>query len=141
MSTIESFFGKGDEGLDLRELRKVEVEDKGNLQKHFEGFHRQNPHVLDLIMRIAVTLRHKKGFRKCGMRLIYNQLRWMYAIQTRGDEYKLNDHHTPYYARVVMALRPDLVDFFNVRRTAEPYEPDWDGLEIDPLDERWEAFG
>lgn len=110
---------------------------KDNLQKQFELFHKQNPHVLDTIIRIAAHLKDEKNFRRCGMRLIFNHLRWLYAIKTEGDEYKINNNHSPYYARTIMALRKDMEGFFSVRKTNMSFVPDWDALGIDPKDPKW----
>lgn len=117
-------------GTDFSDRIKVQaaisVADKGPLAVRFEAFHRQNPHVYEAIVRIARELRTQQGWRKCGMKMIFERLRWLYAIQTHGDEFKLNNNFTAYYARTVMAANPDLDGFFEVRKHLgeEPYVPD-----------------
>ena len=108
----------------LMEMQPVEqVSSKGNIQLNFERFHQQNHHVLRYVVRIAQELK-KRGFTRAGMKLIFERLRWLYAWQTRGDDYKLNNNYTAYYARVVMLICPDLDGFFKVRKQRTLYEPD-----------------
>ena len=54
-----------------------------------------------------------RGFRRYSLRTIWEQLRWHFEIEKpSGDEFKLNDHLVPYYARLVMEREPDLRGFF-----------------------------
>lgn len=98
---------------------------KLGIEARFEHFHRLNPHVLDAVVSIALDLK-SRGFNKGGMKQIFERLRWLYAIQTRGEEYRLNNDFTAYYARVVMAVVPTLDGFFETReRTGKTsYTPD-----------------
>lgn len=93
------------------------------MAQRFESFHLANPHVYDSVVRIARELKGH-GFRCCGMKLIFERLRWLYAIQTRGDSYQLNNDYTAFYSRVVMLAEPDLTGFFEVRVQKDPYAPD-----------------
>lgn len=100
------------------------------LQRRFESFHRENEHVLDEIIKIARDLK-RHGFKKTGMKLIFERLRWLHALKTKGDdEYKLNNNHTAFYARVVMLLCPDLDSFFRTREQGIEYIPNWEALRI-----------
>lgn len=105
---------------------------KGSMAERFEEFHRQNPHVYQAIVRIAHDLKGR-GFSKCSIWLIFNRLRWLYAIQTQGDEFRLNNNFTAYYARTVMAANADLDGFFEVRKHKgqEPYLPDLAALGLE----------
>jgi hypothetical protein len=117
-----SLFGSDDDTLVLP-LRPSGV--KGSIEARFEAFHRHNPHVYASIVEIALDLK-SRGFQKGGMKMIFERLRWLYALRTRGDSYKLNNYYTAYYARLVMATVPSLAGFFEVRlhQGAEPYVPD-----------------
>jgi hypothetical protein len=95
---------------------------KGPLQERFEEFHRLNPAVLDAITRIATQLKGR-GFQRAGMKLIFERLRWLYALQTSGEEYKLNNNYTAFYARLVMHLHPTLEGFFKLRKQRIEYDP------------------
>ncbi|MFO7589082.1 MAG: hypothetical protein R6X22_13625 [Gemmatimonadota bacterium] len=53
------------------------------------------------------------GLERWSLKAAYNVLRWHRITQTRGDEpFKLNDHFTALYARLIMVREPDLEGFF-----------------------------
>ena len=105
----------------LFDIEPVKV--KGPLSVKFEAFHRANPHVLDAIIRTAHELRNR-GVERAGMKLIFERLRWLYTIQTKGDDYRLNNNWTAYYARLVPLVEPSLVGMFSVRVQADEWTPD-----------------
>ena len=81
----------------------------------FNEFHLDNPHVYDLFVRFAREL--KAAGRRGSSKLIFERLRWEFAISTTSsDEFKLNNNFTSQYARLAMALEPDLAGFFATRR-------------------------
>lgn len=84
----------------------------------FRRFLEHNPHVYGYVVALARDLK-MRGFRRAGMRAIFERLRWMYAIETRGEEYKLNNSWTPFMARLVMAQEKDLEGFFELRGCRE----------------------
>lgn len=117
----------GDPAHPLPPLARVRV--KGSIEKRFEEFHRLNPHVYEAIVKIALDLK-ARGFEECGISLIFERLRWIHAIQTRGDSFRLNNDFRAFYARVVMEAVPELRDFFRVRKQTEGYVPDLEALGI-----------
>lgn len=127
MSDVFNLFG--DDGLSVRVEPVHPVRVKGDTEQKFEAFHRRNPHVYKAIVQIALDLK-ARGFGRCSIWLIFNRLRWLYAIQTSGDEYRLNNNFTAYYARLVMATVPDLDGFFETRmhKGHDPYVPDLKSL-------------
>ena len=130
MSTNDDIFTLfGDDGLGVEIQPVTPVRTKGGTEQRFEAFHLANPHVYDHIVEIALDLK-SRGFGRCSIWLIFNRLRWLYAIQTRGSEYRLNNNFTAYYARLVMATRSDLDGFFETRlhKGQDPYIPDLEAL-------------
>lgn len=85
-----------------------------SIADRFEAFHRANPHVFDAIVRVSRNLRDA-GARRGGMKMVFERLRWLYALKTGGDAYKLNNDFTALYARKVMDERNDLEGFFRLR--------------------------
>ena len=65
-----------------------------------------------------------RGFNKSSIWLVFNRLRWLYAIKTTGSKFRLSNNHTGYYARVVMAANPELSGFFTLKPLKTPYTPD-----------------
>lgn len=91
-----------------------------NVGERFERFHESNPHVYVAIVSIARSLRDA-GWPRCGMKMIFEQLRWRYAVKTRGEKWNFNNNFTAYYSRLVMEREPDLAGFFETReRRATP---------------------
>lgn len=82
--------------------------------RSFRAFHAANPRVYELLVhfaRVAVAA----GREKIGVRVLWERMRWETWITTTGTEFKLNDHHTSRYARLVMATEPDLAGVFHTR--------------------------
>ena len=85
-----------------------------NKTEAFEKFHALNPHVYRILVRLARRW-VATGRTKAAIDALYNVARWEIAMQTTDDEYKLNDHHKAYYARLMMYLEPDLDGLFDLR--------------------------
>lgn len=95
----------------------VQTEHKDqSIEARFARFHEANPHVYDAICAcVALAWRH--GVRKGSMRNIYEKLRWDHYIATKGEEqWVLNDHYVPMYARKVMDEHPEWEGFFELRK-------------------------
>jgi hypothetical protein len=115
----------------LHPITQPHYSPKSTLQQQFESFHRANPHILSVIIRVALEAK-RAGWSHLGIGQIYERLRWLWAIQTQGGEYKLNNNHRSYYARVVMSLVPELSGLFEVRNLRSPYVIDWGALSLVP---------
>lgn len=87
--------------------------------ERFEHFHRHNPAVYGVIVQKAREWRAADN-GKLGMSLLFGMVRWVLALQTKGDPYRINDHYVPYYSRLVMWQEPDLADLFDLRSAEEP---------------------
>ena len=86
-----------------------------SIQQRFNEFHRDNPRVYALIVMYARQVK-AAGRQHYSMDCIFHRVRWHVHIETRSDDdFKLNDHYTSRYARMVMENEPDLADFFELR--------------------------
>jgi hypothetical protein len=91
--------------------------DKDMLSR-FWIFHRDNPHVYTSLLTMALRLR-SAGRRAFAIESLFGVLRWERAIETSDDSgFKLNDHYTAFYARMLMEKNPALVGFFKLRTSA-----------------------
>ncbi len=88
---------------------------KLTIDERFKLFHEQNPHVYERIVSITRDLK-LRGWKRAGIAMIFERLRWLYAIQTSGDDYKLNNDFRALYARKVMQEYPEFNGFFATRR-------------------------
>lgn len=86
------------------------------------GFHQANPDIYRELRRMALTL-VARGRRRYGINGLFEVLRWDRAqLQTTDDEFKINDHHAPFYARLLMMREQRLVGFFALK-DEEKYKP------------------
>lgn len=87
-------------------------------EEAFVAFHRDNPHVLDIVIREARRAR-AAGSNVGGIRMIWERLRWLLTVETKApDGFKLNNNLHAFYARAAMAAAPDLAGFFVLRSSA-----------------------
>ena len=81
----------------------------------FEKFHADNPHVWELFKKFATEAK-ASGRSHYSARTILHRLRWHVSIETKGDEeFKINDHHSPFYARKLAAEDVKFKGFFRNR--------------------------
>ena len=77
-------------------------------------FDESNPQVFGALRDLALDA--KRRSHPCGIATLFEVLRWQHAIDTCGDEFKLNNSYRAYYARVLMEREPEIDGFFEVRR-------------------------
>ncbi len=85
-----------------------------SIQERFEDFHARHPEVYGAVVRFAREVK-QRGFKKFGIRVIWERARWFLTIERDNEEYKLNDHYHSRYARLIMANEADLAGFFQTR--------------------------
>lgn len=93
----------------------------GDLAEHplaesFKEFHKSNPFVYDKLREMALQTK-AAGHKRYSIRTLYHVMRWHAALETTDPEFKLNNNHTPFYARLLMAREPELADFFTTRES------------------------
>ena len=86
--------------------------------RDFEEFHEANPVVYLELAKLARQAK-QRGLGRVGIRMLWERLRWHFAVEvtpTPGTEpFRLNDHLTSRYARLLMAQEPDLRGLFETR--------------------------
>ena len=75
-----------------------------------------NPRIWDLFVKYAREARQTNRDR-FSARVIAERIRWYCTVETVSkDGFKLNDHHTPYYARLLMLAFPaEFKGFFKTK--------------------------
>lgn len=92
------------------------VHGQTRLEREFLAFHRENPHVWELFQRFALDA-IRSGRRHYSARAIVHRIRWHYEVETaRTDDFKINNNHSPYYARLFAERHPEHARFFEYRR-------------------------
>ena len=72
----------------------------------FLKFYRENPQVYELFYEMA-SRAIRSSHNRIGGRLIWERLRWELVVEVKATETpKLNDHHVPYYTRLIMGRHP-----------------------------------
>lgn len=110
----------------LEALVEPEYEPDATNGERFRAFHLANPHVADALEDIAALwFRHRaKGSAKAFV----EALRWETGIRTEGDIYEINSTNTAFYARLLVARRPEWREALDLRRS-EADDVDWSAAE------------
>jgi hypothetical protein len=92
---------------------------KASINAAFQRFHRNNPQVLAKLIELAEIA--QRGGRYVGIRMLWEVMRWDLTIKTdAGEDFKLNDHYTSRYVRLIQSERPDLAEMFRTRTLRAP---------------------
>lgn len=87
---------------------------KNALEAQFWEYHKTNPKVYSLFGKFAgEAARANRG--NFGVGAIFERMRWFTAIETFGEEYKLNNNYRAYYGRLWMRDNPEYDGFFSTR--------------------------
>lgn len=84
------------------------------LEQRFREFHASNPRVYELFVKFTLQV-VRAGRKRYGAFAILNRIRWHVEIETRGDEFKVNNNWSPFYARLFMQDHPQHDGFFETR--------------------------
>lgn len=86
------------------------------MREQVVAYHKQHPEVWDLFVQFT-TDKIEQGFTNYSARGIFHRIRWETDKPDyhEGYEFKLNDHHSPFYARRFMKMYPQHEGFFRTR--------------------------
>jgi len=104
--------------LRVPEIRLVSLPRSASVEERFQAFHAENPQVYATLVEIARNL-VSYGWTRCSMKMLFEICRSSYALETRGERYKLNNSYTAHYSRLIQAMEPDLAGFFETRERRE----------------------
>jgi len=96
---------------------------KMTTEERFERFHQENPRLYRELRSRAVAL-HAVGATRTSTKALVEVVRYDHAIRTRGEEFKVNNSFTAFYARVLVADRPELASILTMRAMNPEYVPD-----------------
>lgn len=91
----------------------------------FREWLQANLHLYDEFERYAIEIRTYGKREHYGARVVLERMRWDTLFQeTDPGDYKINDHCTPYLARLAMLANPQLEGMFELRaRGGEDDDP------------------
>ncbi len=89
--------------------------------ERFERFHATNPHIYDLLVGYCRAWAGT-GRVLFGIRAPWERMRWELGVHTDSTDFKLNDHYTSFYARLIVEQEPDLAALLSLRQSVEADE-------------------
>lgn len=94
------------------------MSDDVTIQQQFEDFHRTNPHVYEILQRLATEWIDQTGGHKCGIGMLWERMRWelRFHADDPGSEFKLNNNYRSRYVRLLIEHHPDWSDYFELRQ-------------------------
>ena len=93
------------------------LEDReGLFSVEFREWLPNNMHVWEAFCEEAFKVR-RKGFKHYSARTIIHVLRHHSAVQETGDEWKINNNHSPYLARLFDLVFPESAGMWEYRTT------------------------
>lgn len=83
------------------------------IQRDFERFHRENPHVLERLEALAAKWFETHG--AVGIGMLFEVLRWEEGIVTEGDAFRLNNNYRSRYVRLMIERNSEWEHRFQTR--------------------------
>lgn len=111
---------------DLFRPRSVQLAEthRANFTDEFLSWLPKNTHIYDAFAREAVAIR-SRGFNHYSARTIIEFLRHHASLRqnpiSADEPWNLNDHYTPYLARLFMLDNPSCDGLFEFRKTKKAY--------------------
>lgn len=87
-----------------------------HIVRKFSKYHVENPRVFELFKKYSYQLKNS-GVKHYGVGAIMERIRWHIAVETTGDEFKINNNYRSCYARLLITKDPWFETFFKTRRT------------------------
>ena len=84
------------------------------MKKEFEEFHEANPRVYELFERFTFKI-IERHYDHYGVSAVFERIRWHMTIDTTSTDFKLNNNHRAYYARLFETKHPEHEGFFRKR--------------------------
>lgn len=84
--------------------------------EEMELYHTENPHIYEAFEKFTFQA-ISSGRKYFGSQAIAERIRWYSQIEAKTDIYKINDHQTPYYARLFEKNHHQHKGFFRKRKS------------------------
>ena len=96
------------------EFEKMFEDIKPHIVKKFFKFHAENPELFELYKKFSNDVL-KSGRKRYGIASITERIRWHYAIETTGDDFKINNNHKSCYVRLLIFQDKRFEKLFQLR--------------------------
>ena len=98
----------------LPKLIDVHYSEDDSTADRFHRFHEANPQVYNAIKSLSKAMK-RRGLEVWSMRAAFAVIRFASIATNSDSDYKLNDHYSPFYSRMIQSRVPELKDFFNTK--------------------------
>lgn len=105
---------------DIQPVQQPAIRPGQSIQQRFEAFHDLNPWVLRHLEALTTDC-VAKGFKRVGIGMLFELLRWRYGEATSGDVFRLNNDFRSRYVRLLIERNARWAPLFETRRCA-PHE-------------------
>ena len=92
------------------------VKAQSQLEEKFLEFHSRHPEVYDALSLLAHQWRRQKPHARLGIKMLMERVRWELALGARDESPRLNNNHSAFYARLLMAQEPALEGMFMLKK-------------------------
>ena len=93
------------------------VKAQSQLEEKFLEFHAKHPEVYAALSRFSNQWRDRKGpDARLGIKMVIERVRWELALGARDESPRLNNNHSAFYARLLMAQEPALEGMFMLKK-------------------------
>lgn len=89
---------------------------KPHIVEKFLVFHQNNPHIYPLFKKYSAMVMNS-GRKRYSIKTIIERIRWHVDVETKGEEFKINNNHSSCYVRLLIMDHPQYADFFKTRST------------------------
>ena len=88
-----------------------------SIEARFRRFHAAHPEVYEGLRRVCREAVYR-GWKRWSIDAAYHVMRWerLRTYRDPHEDFKLNDHYTALYARLLMENEPELGGLFEIRQ-------------------------
>ena len=95
---------------------------KDGVIEKFRDWYPSNIHVINAFEKEAFYLLTRGRRERYSIYTIREKLRWDSLVSESGKDYKLNNNFSPFIARILMFMNPEMEGMFSTRRELETEE-------------------
>ena len=93
------------------------VKAQSQLEEKFLEFHSKHPEVYAALSKFAHQWRDRKGpDARLGIKMVIERVRWELSLGAKDETPRLNNNHSAFYARLLMAQEPALAGIFFLKK-------------------------
>jgi len=93
------------------------VKAQSQLEEKFLEFHAKHPEVYSALSKFAHQWRDRKGpDARLGIKMVIERVRWELALGAKDESPRINNNHSAFYARLLMAQEPALEGMFFLKK-------------------------